>query len=95
MELHFTLLESWRRLHKFSRGYSYRIDQQENSPQRRVPRQARDVVRPVEPRRARSKEFWIKKYSELCELCGREKKSPFRKNERCKYLISLRQNFQF
>jgi len=68
MELHFTLLESWRRLHKFSRGYSYRIDQQENSPQRRAPRQARDVVRPVEPRRARSKEFWIKKYSELCEL---------------------------
>jgi len=50
---------------------------------------------PAEPRRARSKEFLIKKYSELCELCGREKKSLFRKNERCKYSISLRPNLHF
>src|SRR3990172_5862569 len=49
----------------------------------------------AEARRARSKEFLSKKYSELCELCGREKKSLFRKNERCKYLISLRPNLHF
>ena len=29
---------------------------------------------PVEPRRTRSEEFLIKKHSELCELCGHEKK---------------------
>jgi hypothetical protein len=40
--------------------------------------------------RARSKEFLIKKHAELCELCGREKKSIFAKISTCNYLISLR-----
>ena len=40
-------------------------------------------------------EFLIKNYSDLCELCGREKKSLFAKMSGCKYLISLRWNLQF
>jgi len=45
--------------------------------------------------RAQSKGFLIKKYSDLCELCGREKKSTFPKMSSRKYLISLRHNLSW
>ena len=43
----------------------------------------------AEALRSRSKEFLLKKYSELCVLCGREKKLVFAKISTFKYLILL------